>query len=79
MEIKKKVEEFFEVNYGLGSLDPDEDLFELGLVDSMALVIMVAYFEKEFDVTIYRDDITTQSFGTINKIICGLEKKIHQQ
>ena len=75
--IKEKVLDFFKINYGLGNLNLDEDLFKSGLVDSMALVVMIIHFEKEFNIKINTSDITVETFSTINKIIKGLEKKIN--
>lgn len=45
----------------------DDDLIPaMGLLDSMALLILITWFEKRFNLAIPEAEITIDNFGTIN-------------
>lgn len=75
-ELTALVAAFFREQYGLEDLAGDEPLFATGLVDSMALVIMISRFEDRLGIRFRTDDITVDSFGTINRIVAGLAAKL---
>ena len=49
-------------------LDPDEDLMEGGLLDSLALVELLFELERTFDVAIVVGELDVESFRTIARI-----------
>jgi acyl carrier protein len=53
----------------------DEDLISSGILDSLALLRLVAFIEKRFSVTIKGDELIPDNFQTINRIKAFLEKK----
>ncbi len=71
-----EVHRFFAEHYSLTGLDPDEDLFGSGLVDSMALVMLVAWIEDRFKVKLQSADITVESFSSPRRIVAGLVQKL---
>jgi acyl carrier protein len=49
------------------SLDDDAPLLD-GVLDSMALMRLVAFLEEEFDVELADEDITVENFKTVGNI-----------
>lgn len=54
----------------------DEDLFELGLLDSMAAVELLVDIEDEFDVSIAPTEVEREEMNTVNLIIEQVEKRL---
>lgn len=54
----------------------DKSLVELGYIDSFGIIDLVTHFEKKWKIKIANEEITPEYFGSINKIIEFLEKKI---
>ena len=50
------------------SLGPDDSLFELGLLDSMAVLKMVAFCERNFQVEIPDAELLPENFETVRSI-----------
>jgi acyl carrier protein len=46
----------------------DTDLVQAGILDSLALVELLAYIEKEFETEISLDDVGIEDFHSIAKI-----------
>jgi acyl carrier protein len=46
----------------------DTDLVQTGILDSLALVELLAYIEKEFETEISLDDVGIEDFHSIAKI-----------
>ncbi len=61
-------------NYPTASDDisGDTDLIETGILDSMGIIELVSYLEKEFSLSFPDDDITVDNFGSIDKIVSYL-------
>ena len=49
-------------------LGTNDDIFELGLVNSMFALQLVMYLEKEFSIKIENDDLQLSNFNTIDHI-----------
>ena len=54
----------------------DEDLFELGLLDSMAAVELLVDIEDEFGVSIAPTEVEREEMNTVNLIIEQVEKRL---
>jgi acyl carrier protein len=46
----------------------DTDLFDSGLVDSLALVSVIAEIEEEFGITIELEELDVERFRSVNRI-----------
>jgi acyl carrier protein len=57
------------------SPDPDESLFDSGLLDSFALTDLVSGIEAEFGITIPDRDLNPRKFDSINRIVEYLENQ----
>lgn len=76
-DVAQKIEEFVRTQYVIGPDDPgfarDIDLFDLGYVDSVGLVELLAFINSHFTVEISEDDLLSEEFSTIHgmaKIVC---------
>lgn len=56
--------------------DPDESLFDSGLLDSFALPDMVSALEKEFSIKIPDSDLNPRKFDSISRIESYLESRL---
>ena len=54
----------------------DEDLFELGFLDSMAAVELLVDIEDEFDDSIAPTEVEREEMNTVNLIIEQVEKRL---
>ena len=54
----------------------DEDLFELGFLDSMSAVELLVDIEDEFGVSIAPTDVEREEMNTVNLIIEQVEKRL---
>lgn len=59
----------------LESIDVHEDLLGSGIVDSLGMMKLVVFLEKEFQVKIAPEDMTVENFDTIHHISEYLSKK----
>lgn len=75
MEIRKKIEKFLHRFIGNRSLDEDDNIFELGLVNSLFAVQLVSFLENEFDVIVENEDMDIANFKNINSIVSLVESK----
>jgi methoxymalonate biosynthesis acyl carrier protein len=75
-EIKKKLKIFFKKFIGEVEIDEDENLFKSGLVNSLFAMQLVLYIEKEFTISIDRDDLDMKNFNSLNNITSFIKKKL---
>jgi acyl carrier protein len=55
--------------------DPDESLFESGLLDSFALPDLVGAIEQEFGVKVPDNDLNPRKFDSITRIEAYLQQR----
>ena len=55
--------------------DPEESLFDSGLMDSFALPDMVSALEKQFSITIPDSDLNPRKFDSIARIEAYLDSR----
>jgi D-alanine--poly(phosphoribitol) ligase subunit 2 len=79
--MKEAIEKFIIENFmqGRKGLDDDESLFESGIIDSMGFIILLAFIERKFDISIDMKEITIDNFNTIEKIVKIIEEKINKK
>jgi len=76
--MKDKIRKFIINNFlfGKGTVADEQSLFDSGLVDSFAFVVLLSFIEKEFKVRFSRSEITMDGFSSIDKIAGSIEKKL---
>jgi D-alanine--poly(phosphoribitol) ligase subunit 2 len=56
-------------------MDPDESLFDSGILDSFALTDVVTTLEKQFSISVPDSDLTPRKFQSISRIVAYIEKQ----
>lgn len=57
-----------------GPLKPDDSLFELGVIDSLAVVKTIGYCEEQFEIEIPDDELIPENFETVRSIVELIER-----
>ena len=60
----------------LKNISKDKSLVELGYLDSFAVIDMVTFIEKEWNIKIEDNEITKKYMGSINKMVALIKQKI---
>lgn len=74
-EIQFKIKAFLAKFFGNHDLQPDEDIFALGFVNSMFAMQLVLFVEQEFNISVENEDLELENFRTINSIANLVERK----
>jgi acyl carrier protein len=61
---------------GKESFDPDEDLLEQGIIDSLGVMTLIAFMEKDFGIEVSDEDIIPENFQTLNIMASFVEQKM---
>jgi acyl carrier protein len=68
LALQRQVAALFSEKLNLDIASVETDLIETGLLDSLALVELLAELEESFDVSISTDDLELENFRSINNI-----------
>lgn len=72
-EIREKVRDFVLKYVRDEELADDENMFDLGYVNSLFAMQLVMFVEKEFQLTLGRDSIRLANFQSIDAIVALIE------
>jgi methoxymalonate biosynthesis acyl carrier protein len=67
-DTQSKVKEFLSRYFKSHDLQPEEDIFALGFVNSLLAMQLVAFVEKEFGVAVEDADLDLDNFRSIRAI-----------
>jgi len=67
-ETQTKIKEFLSRFFKNHDLQPGEDIFALGFVNSLLAMQLVAFVEKEFGVSVEDEDLDLDNFRSIDAI-----------
>jgi len=70
-EIRTVIREYVNDN----DFEDDENLFQLGYVDSLFVMEMVAFIEKKYSIIVPRENINADHFSSIDAIINLIDKE----
>ncbi len=83
MNILQDLEKFLltEISADLGrkSLEPDEDLLEQRIIDSLGLLKLVSFIEASHGIQIMDGDIVPENFQSLNSIAQFVEDKMQNK
>ena len=74
-QTQSKIKEFLSRFFKNHDLQPEEDIFALGFVNSLLAMQLVAFVEKEFGVQVEDEDLDLDNFRSINAISRLVERK----
>jgi len=83
MNISENIEKILltEIAVGLDkkTLDPNEDLLEQGIIDSLGLMKLIDFIEKTFSIKISDEDIVPDNFQSLNSMVKLVEHQMHNK
>ena len=76
MEIKETVRNFLQKRIGEDiAFGDDDNIFKLGLANSLFALELVVYLEKTYNISIENEDLDLANFSAINAIELFIKKK----
>ena len=73
--IKQTVRHFLLGSINISELDDGDNLFELGIVNSLFAVQLMTFIEKMFGLEVERDDLDIENFKSVNATTAFVIKK----
>ena len=79
MDTESTIEQFIVNEIMLGDkttkIDPSESLISSGVLDSLALLRLIAFLEEQFNITVEDSDVVPENLETINDVVAFVEEK----
>ena len=80
MQPVEKIREFVKMNLAVyeddAVLGDDDNIFELGFVDSPFAIQLVCFVEEEFKIKVGEEDLDIDNFTSVNRIAEFVSRKI---
>ncbi|WP_223068397.1 acyl carrier protein [Paenibacillus caui] len=80
MELNQKIRSFIESQLVVfedeAKFEDDDNIFEMGFVNSLFAMQLLEYIESEFSVTVDNDDLDIKNFSTVNNISALVNRKV---
>jgi acyl carrier protein len=67
------------VDLGKKSLDPNEDLLEQGIIDSLGIMKLVLFMEETYGIAVVDEEIVPENFQTVNMMVKFVEQKMQNK
>ena len=74
LEIKQFIVTNFAPDIGPDQLPDDLDLLDTGVVDSLALLRLIAWVGKRYDIPVEEENISPAQFSSVNAIAAFIEQ-----
>ncbi|MAA98293.1 MAG: acyl carrier protein [Stappia sp.] len=78
-EIETALRDYLMENSGVpisGEIDPDENLLDSGILDSLGIAEVTEFIESNFSLTVDEEEITSENFRTLNSLSDFCHSKI---
>ena len=78
MEMHKEIIEFLyedSLKNEFENLNYDDSLLELGIIDSVKMLDLIAFIEKKYGIKVEDDDLYPENFDSINAIVKYIQSK----
>lgn len=75
MDNEKIIMGFLGKYFDVSKVNKDDNIFELGFVNSLFAMQMVSFIKNEFDFEISNDEINLDNFKSINSIFAFIDSK----
>lgn len=83
MKNLERLETFILTDFGAGlnkkKLDPDEDLLEQGIIDSLGIMRVIVFMEETFGIKVIDEEIVPDNFQTLNNMVNFIEQKVRNK
>jgi acyl carrier protein len=64
------------VDLGKKSLDPDEDLLEQGIIDSLGIMKLILFMEETYGIAVADEEVVPENFQTVSMMVRFVEQKM---
>jgi acyl carrier protein len=61
------------------TLEPDDELLDSGVLDSMGIVQLTSYVERQFGVEVLPEDICTENFGSAVALAAYIDSRTRRE
>jgi len=78
-ELDKFVLVEFSGDFSKKSLEPDEDLLEQGIIDSLGIMKLILFIEETFSIKVLDEEIVPENFQCLNSMVKFVEQKIQNK
>lgn len=79
--IEQDIRRFVIENYLFGQdadeLGNDDSLLDAGLVDSTGILELIAFLEREYDISIQDEELIPDNLDSVDKLVAFVERKRH--
>ena len=79
MDINPRIRQFVLKHFPLArkqsSIEDDSSLLETGIIDSLGVLDLVSFIEKEFKITISEEDLLADNFESIARMTAFVQSK----
>jgi acyl carrier protein len=62
-------------DFGKQSIAPDADLIEQRIIDSLAILKLVAFLEESYGISVLDEEIVPENFQSVNSLVRFVEEK----
>ena len=76
LDCKREVKDYILSNARLQDLDDTTDIFESGIVNSLFVIQLMTFLEKDFSIKITMDDLDMSHFRSVGSIAAFVERKM---
>ena len=73
---KEIIKDYLISSSGVTTIEDDTDIFETGLVNSLFVIQLVTFLEKQFGFKVVMDDMNMYNYNSINHIDEFVAKKL---
>jgi acyl carrier protein len=83
MTISQNIEKFLlseiAADSGKQSVDPDADLLEQRIIDSLGILKLVVFLEESHGIKVNDEDVIPENFQSLNSIVKFVEQKMQNK
>jgi len=80
MELNNKIRKYIESNLIVFEDEADfsdsDNIFQMGFVNSLFAMKLLAFIEQEFNITVENDEIDIKNFSSVNSIVTFITNKV---
>ena len=77
-DLEKAVITEVAADIGKQTLEPDEDLLEQGIIDSLGLMKLIEYIEKAYSIKVNDEEIVPENFQNLNVMTRFVQEKMQK-
>jgi acyl carrier protein len=76
-DLERKIRLLLRTELGVDEeVTADTELITTGLIDSVGVVRLATFLEREIDITVDNQDITVDNFGTLRRIQAYVQRRL---